>query len=159
MIDIHDFEACEPSGQFYGGNAGRKIGLVWKGCDWLVKFPGKGAPIAPLKYIMSGQDGECTKALDRFMERYDPRSFHDLLDSIPSMSHGLTVAPEGFHDYHRRVCDYRYEHAFVEAWRGLHPAVGFPSRPEPSEPETLPDPDPSIMPSASDPTGFDGPGM
>ena len=34
------------------------------------------------------------------MERYDPRSFHDLLDSIPSMSHGLTVVPDGFHEYH-----------------------------------------------------------
>ena len=117
----------------------------------------KGAPIAPLKYIMSGQDEECTKALDRFMERYDPRSLHDLLDSVPSTSHGLTVAPKGFHDYHRRVCDYRYEHAFVEAWRELHPAVGFPSRPEPSEP--LPDPDPSIVPSSSSaPIRFDGPG-
>lgn len=343
MINIHDFEACEESGRFYGGNAGRKIGLVWRDDDWLVKFPGptgklhgnvpsyttaplsewlgsyvygmlgipvhetvlgirdgrvvcacrdftlpdstlvsfhdlrnslsddepgftedvstgsgvvladvrsaihripvlraidgvsdrfwdmfvvdafirnidrdntnwgilrnprgefslapvydngnsfndkrtesgierrlanpdlirqdaldvrscyvtdKGTPIAPLKYIMSGQDEECTKALDRFMERYDPRSLHDLLDSIPSTSHGLTVAPEGFHDYHRRVCDYRYEHAFVEAWRELHPAVGFPSRPEPSEP--LPDPDPSIVPSSSSaPIRFDGPG-
>ena len=48
------------------------------------------------------------------MERYDPRSFHDLLDSILSMSHGLTVVPDGFHEYHRRVCDYRYEHAFME---------------------------------------------
>ena len=54
----------------------------------------RGKPIAPLKYLASGQDEECTKALDRFMERYDPRSFHDLLDSIPSMSHGLTVVPD-----------------------------------------------------------------
>ena len=90
----------------------------------------RGKPIAPLKYLASGQDEECTKALDRFMERYDPRSFHDLLDSIPSMSHGLTVVPDGFHEYHRRVCDYRYEHAFMEAWRELHPTVGFPSSPE-----------------------------
>ena len=40
MIDIQDFESCETSGQFYGGNAGRKIGLVWRDGDWLVKFPG-----------------------------------------------------------------------------------------------------------------------
>ena len=40
MINIHDFEACEESGRFYGGNAGRKIGLVWRDDDWLVKFPG-----------------------------------------------------------------------------------------------------------------------
>ena len=40
MIDIQDFESCETSGQFYGGNAGRKIGLVWRAGDWLVKFPG-----------------------------------------------------------------------------------------------------------------------
>lgn len=93
----------------------------------------RGKPIAPLKYLASGQDEECTKALDRFMERYDPRSFHDLLGSIPSMSHGLTVVPDGFHEYHRRVCDYRYEHAFMEAWRELHPTVGFrPVRKHPS---------------------------
>lgn len=249
MVDIQDFESCETSGQFYGGNAGRKIGLVWRDGDWLVKFPGttrnlqgsvpsyttapvsewlgshvyaalgipvhetvlgirdgrivcacrdftfpdsrlvnfhdlknslsddepeftedaldvrscyvtdRGKPIAPLKYLASGQDEECTKALDRFMERYDPRSFHDLLDSIPSMSHGLTVVPDGFHEYHRRVCDYRYEHAFMEAWRELHPTVGFPSSPEASVPEPLPDPDPSVLPSSSVPTCFDGPGM
>lgn len=40
MVDIQDFESCETSGQFYGGNAGRKIGLVWRDGDWLVKFPG-----------------------------------------------------------------------------------------------------------------------
>lgn len=119
----------------------------------------RGKPIAPLKYLASGQDEECTKALDRFMERYDPRSFHDLLGSIPSMSHGLTVVPDGFHEYHRRVCDYRYEHAFMEAWRDLHPTVGVPSSPEASVPEPLLDPDPSVLPSSSVPTCFDGPGM
>lgn len=40
MVGIQDFESCETSGQFYGGNAGRKIGLVWRDGDWLVKFPG-----------------------------------------------------------------------------------------------------------------------
>ena len=39
MVGIQDFESCETSGQFYGGNAGRKIGLVWRDGDWLVKFP------------------------------------------------------------------------------------------------------------------------
>ena len=32
----------------------------------------KGKPIAPLKYIASGQDPQCTLAFGRFMERYEP---------------------------------------------------------------------------------------
>ena len=94
----------------------------------------KGTPIAPLKYITSGQDAECTRALDRFMERYDPTSFHDLLDGIPTASHGLAITPEGFHEYHRRVCDYRYEHAFTEAWKALHPASHVTATPGPFRP-------------------------
>ena len=91
----------------------------------------RGTPIAPLEYIASGQDTACTRALDRFMERYDPKSFHDLLDGIPTASHGLTVTPEGFHEYHRRVCDYRYEHAFIEAWKALHPTLHVTAMPGP----------------------------
>ena len=35
-----DFEGCEKSRRFYAGNAGRKIGVVWNGGNWILKFPG-----------------------------------------------------------------------------------------------------------------------
>ena len=43
----------------------------------------KGKPIAPLKYIASGQDPQCTLAFGRFMERYEPDRLYSLIDSIP----------------------------------------------------------------------------
>lgn len=39
-VDIQDFEACGRSGLYYGGNGGRKEGIVWNSEYWIVKFPG-----------------------------------------------------------------------------------------------------------------------
>lgn len=78
-----------------------------------------GKPIAPLKYIASGHDLDCNKALERFMERYEPSRFVELIDSIPEQSLGLTVLPEGFRDYHKRVMSYRYEQVLMPAWKQI----------------------------------------
>lgn len=78
-----------------------------------------GHPIAPLKYIQSGQDPECTAALGRFMDRFDMRDFDDLLDSIPKQAFGLTVITEEYREFHRRVIHERYEHVFMPAWKDL----------------------------------------
>ncbi|RHK24089.1 hypothetical protein DW072_09100 [Bifidobacterium adolescentis] len=40
MMALIDFEGCEKSRRFYAGNAGRKIGVVWNGGNWILKFPG-----------------------------------------------------------------------------------------------------------------------
>lgn len=76
MIDIQDFESCETSGQFYGGNAGRKIGLVWRAGDWLVKFPGTtrnlqgSVPSYTTAPVSNGWDPTCMPLLAyRFMKR------------------------------------------------------------------------------------------
>lgn len=79
----------------------------------------KGKPIAPLKYIGSGQDDECTAALFRFMNRFDIKRCCELVDSIPDQSLGVTVLPERFHEYHKAVLTYRYEHVFVPMWKEL----------------------------------------
>lgn len=39
-IHVEDFEDMPESGRFYGGDAGRKVGIRWKEDDWLLKFPG-----------------------------------------------------------------------------------------------------------------------
>ncbi len=82
-----------------------------------------GTPIAPLKYINSGHDPECNKALTRFMERYEPSKFAELTDSLPEQSLGLTVLPEGFRDYHKQVISYRYEQVFTPAWKQIKPII------------------------------------
>lgn len=76
-----------------------------------------GKPIAPLKYIASGQDVECNRALMRFMERYEPAKFAELIDSLPEQSLGLNVLPDGFREYHKRVLACRYEQVFLTAWK------------------------------------------
>lgn len=78
-----------------------------------------GRPIAPLKYIASGQDAECTAALGRFMERFDMRAFDALLDAIPEQAFGLTVISGDYREFHRRVIHERYAHVFVPAWKDL----------------------------------------
>lgn len=40
MMALIDFEGCERSRRFYSGNAGRKVGVVWDGGNWILKFPG-----------------------------------------------------------------------------------------------------------------------
>lgn len=84
-----------------------------------------GKPIAPLKYIASGHDVECNKALERFMERYEPSGFVELIDSIPEQSLGLTVLPTGFRDYHKQVMSYRYEQVFLPAWKEISSSEGL----------------------------------
>ena len=83
----------------------------------------QGKPIAPLKYIASGQDEQCTMALERFMERFDPTALYDLIDSIPEQAMGLTVLPEGFKEYHKNVLAYRYENVFMPAWNDVRPST------------------------------------
>ncbi len=63
----------------------------------------QGRPIAPLKYIASGQDPQCTLAFGRFMERYELDRLYALIDSIPEQAMGVTVLPEGFREYHKEV--------------------------------------------------------
>lgn len=79
----------------------------------------RGKPIAPLKYISSGQDGDCTAARLRFMDRFSLEACRDLVDSIPDQALGVTALPEGFHEYHKAVLSYRYKHAFMPAWKEL----------------------------------------
>lgn len=100
MIRFADFEDRPKSGRFYSGNAGRKVGVRWRDADWILKFPGPTgklqgsapsyttAPISEflesqmygLKYIPSGQDGDCTAALLRFMDRFSLEACCDLVD-------------------------------------------------------------------------------
>ncbi|WEV75271.1 HipA domain-containing protein [Bifidobacterium sp. ESL0800] len=40
MLELVNFEPCPDSGRFYGGDAGRKVGVSWNGDDWMLKFPG-----------------------------------------------------------------------------------------------------------------------
>lgn len=100
----------------------------------------KGKPIAPLKYIASGQDPQCTLAFGRFMERYEPDRLYSLIDSIPEQAMGVTVLPEGFKEYHKAVMAWRYENVFVPAWEdparvrpcpARAPAIGTSVRPNP----------------------------
>ena len=82
----------------------------------------EGSPIAPIKFIGSGRNRQCTAAFIRFMERYDSRGFIALIDSIPEQALGVTVLPEGFREYHKAVMRYRYESAFVPVWKRLRSA-------------------------------------
>ncbi|WP_169172687.1 HipA domain-containing protein [Bifidobacterium oedipodis] len=77
----------------------------------------RGKPIAPLKYIASGQDEDCNKAFARFMERYDADAFDTLLDMVPDQAYGVTVMTDEYREYHRRVMRYRYESIFVPTWK------------------------------------------
>ena len=89
----------------------------------------KGKPIAPLKYIASGQDPQCTLAFGRFMERYEPDRLYSLIDSIPEQAMGVTVLPEGFKEYHKAVMAWRYENVFVPAWEELRGSAVSGARP------------------------------
>lgn len=89
----------------------------------------KGKPIAPLKYIASGQDPQCTLAFGRFMERYEPDRLYSLIDSIPEQAMGVTVLPEGFKEYHKAVMTWRYENVFVPAWEDLRGSAVSGARP------------------------------
>lgn len=83
-----------------------------------------GKSIAPLKYIASGQDQDCNAALGRFMERYDPQAFRDVLDEIPEHALGLNIITDAYREYHKQVLDYRYEHVFAPAALQINPAIG-----------------------------------
>lgn len=112
-----------------------------------------GHPIAPLKYMASGEDPACTRALARFMDRFDPARFDRLLGSIPSSALGLTVVPDGFHEYHRQVTAARYRE-FTRIWKSLSPAVAMPGNPTAV---LLPAPFPDAGPSPS--PRVEGPGL
>lgn len=79
----------------------------------------RGHQIAPLKYLMSAGDEECNAAVLRFMDRYEPACFEELLQSIPSQTYGVTVITDAYRDYHTRVLRLRYEEAFLPAWRAI----------------------------------------
>lgn len=112
-----------------------------------------GHPIAPLKYMASGEDPACTRALARFMDRFEPTRFDRLLGSIPSSALGLTVVPDGFHEYHQQVTAARYRE-FTRIWKSLSPAVAMPGNPTAV---LLPAPYPDAVPSPS--PRVDGPGL
>ncbi len=38
-MDILDLRECAKSGMFYGGRAGKKEGIVYKGAHWIAKYP------------------------------------------------------------------------------------------------------------------------
>lgn len=38
-MELVDFDACELSYRTYEGNAGRKRGIIWRGDNWLIKYP------------------------------------------------------------------------------------------------------------------------
>lgn len=42
MVPIDDFDSCEPSGLYYGGRAGKKVGVLIDGQPWILKFPRPG---------------------------------------------------------------------------------------------------------------------
>lgn len=76
----------------------------------------RGHPIAPFKYMRSGDD-DCVQALDRFMQRWDPARLDDILAAVPARAYGLSVMDEQQRDYHARVLRARYEQAFTPIWR------------------------------------------
>lgn len=39
MIDIIDFNDCTENGKMYGGRAGSKLGIIYNGENWILKFP------------------------------------------------------------------------------------------------------------------------
>lgn len=39
MIELYDFNKCEQSNRDYGGNSGLKLGIIFNGEPWLLKFP------------------------------------------------------------------------------------------------------------------------
>lgn len=39
MIDIIDFDNCTENGRMYGGKAGSKLGIIYNGENWILKFP------------------------------------------------------------------------------------------------------------------------
>lgn len=39
MIDIIDFNDCTENGKMYGGIAGSKLGIIYNGENWILKFP------------------------------------------------------------------------------------------------------------------------
>lgn len=39
MVEIADLRGCASSGEFYGGRAGRKVGILIDGEPWMAKFP------------------------------------------------------------------------------------------------------------------------
>lgn len=69
----------------------------------------RGHHIAPLKYIASRQDEECTKALERFKDRYDPDAADALIDSLPNEFAGVHVCDKDWRSYHKQVLRQRYE--------------------------------------------------
>ncbi|MFT8704495.1 hypothetical protein [Bifidobacterium aquikefiricola] len=79
----------------------------------------RGKPISPLKYMTSGQDKECSKALERFMQRWEPAKFDALLDAVPTQSMGVSIMSDEYHEYHRLVLSVRYQHAFIPAWNAV----------------------------------------
>lgn len=42
-ISLIDFTSCPCNDRTYGGNAGRKLGIVYEGENWILKFPGSTA--------------------------------------------------------------------------------------------------------------------
>ena len=38
-MDILDLRECAKTGMFYGGRAGKKEGIVYKGAHWTAKYP------------------------------------------------------------------------------------------------------------------------
>lgn len=106
----------------------------------------RGKPIPPLKYIRSGQDEACTRALARFMARFDIDKFHTLLDEIPAQAYGVTIMDDEWREYHHLVADIRYRDAFepmadrLSATHGT-PDTGPDASPRPENAGTIQGPD------------------
>ena len=73
-----------------------------------------------MKYIPSGQDGDCTAALLRFMDRFSLEACCDLVDFTRTKPLGSWFFRKDSAKYHKAVLSHRHEHAFMPVWKELY---------------------------------------
>lgn len=78
-----------------------------------------GKPIAPLKYIASGQDPDCTAALGRFLSRVNMSDITRIFTEIPESVRGVDIATDEYKEYHLQLLDYRLTNILQPAYRKL----------------------------------------
>lgn len=81
----------------------------------------QGKPIAPLKYIASGEDADCNAALERFVSRLNMQVIVDLFYDIPDTVRGVDIIDDGYRQYHLSLLKYRVEQVFIPTYLKLHP--------------------------------------
>ncbi|GGI15203.1 hypothetical protein GCM10007377_14730 [Galliscardovia ingluviei] len=82
----------------------------------------QGKPIAPLKYIASGQDPDCNAALQRFIKHLDMHTIIDMFYNIPDTVRGVDIIDEDYRQYHLALLQYRVEHVLLPTYQRLQAA-------------------------------------